>query len=186
MRIIAGLFRGSSLYQPIDKQTRPLKDITRESIFNLLLHSKKISVKLCDNRVLDIFSGTGSFGIECISRGAKEVTFIEKYEPVIKVLEKNINKLKIQNQCSIIKKDFFDLKTKNLIKPYDFIFIDPPFGLKNMYELINIIIKRKLLTKYGIIIIHRHKKSLDTFPDLLVEIEQRVYGNSKITFLTLT
>ena len=186
MRIIAGLFRGSTLYQPIDKQTRPLKDMTRESIFNLLLHSKKINARLSDYRVLDIFSGTGSFGIECISRGAKEVTFIEKYEPIIKVLENNINKFKIQNQCSIIKKDFYDLKTKDLMKPYDFIFIDPPFKLKNTYELINIIIKRKLLRKYGIIIIHRHKKSLDIFPNILEEIEKRVYGKSKITFLTLT
>ena len=69
MRIIGGNFRGKKLFLPKDKNTRPLKDIVKESIFNLMQHSKKINLNIENSSVLDLFSGSGSFGIECISRG---------------------------------------------------------------------------------------------------------------------
>ena len=78
MRIIAGKLKGSSLYLPKDKNTRPLKDLARESIFNLLTHSNKISFQLEQSNVLDLYAGTGSFGLECLSRQAKSVCFVEK------------------------------------------------------------------------------------------------------------
>ena len=76
MRIIAGKLKGSSLHMPKNKNTRPLKDLARESIFNLLTHSNKISFKFEKSNILDLYSGTGSFGLECISRDAKSVFFI--------------------------------------------------------------------------------------------------------------
>ena len=79
MRIISGKYRGKKLYLPMDKETRPLKDLVKESIFNLLSHSKKIFVDIKDSSVLDLFSGSGSFGLECISRGSENVIFFEKY-----------------------------------------------------------------------------------------------------------
>ena len=75
MRIIGGNFKGKKILKPYDKSTRPLKDIVRESIFNIIEHSKNEYVDLEGARILDLFSGTGSFGIECISRGAAEVIF---------------------------------------------------------------------------------------------------------------
>jgi len=92
MRIISGDLRGSTLYITKDKTTRPLKDMVRESIFNLLIHSNKISFQLEQSNVLDLYSGTGSFGLECVSRGAAEVAFIEKDKKAIKILEKNTAK----------------------------------------------------------------------------------------------
>ena len=77
MRIIAGKLKGTTLHIPKDKNTRPLKDIVRESIFNLLTHSKKISLKLEQSNILDLYSGTGSFGLECLSRQAVSVCFVE-------------------------------------------------------------------------------------------------------------
>ena len=76
MRIIAGKFKGTTLYIPKHKKTRPLKDIVRESIFNFLNHSNKISFQLEQSNVLDLYSGTGSFGLECLSRYAEKVFFI--------------------------------------------------------------------------------------------------------------
>ena len=76
MRIIAGKLKGSVLHIPKDKNTRPLKNLARESIFNLLTHSNKISLKLKQSNVLDLYAGTGSFGLECLSRQAKSVYFI--------------------------------------------------------------------------------------------------------------
>ena len=79
MRIISGKFKGKKIIQPKDIQTRPLKDLTKESIFNIIKHSKKFSINLKESEILDLFSGTGSFGIECLSREAKFVTFVENY-----------------------------------------------------------------------------------------------------------
>ena len=73
MRIIAGKLKGCTLHIPKDKITRPLKDIARESIFNLLTHSNKILLRLKQSNVLDLYAGTGSFGLECLSRQAKRI-----------------------------------------------------------------------------------------------------------------
>ena len=81
MRIISGIFKGKKILQPKDQKTRPLKDLTKESIFNIIEHSKKFKVELKNSIILDLFSGTGSFGIECLSRNAKKVIFVENYAP---------------------------------------------------------------------------------------------------------
>ena len=94
MRIIAGEYRGKNLFLPKDKNTRPLRDSVKENIFNLITHSKKIKIKLSESCVLDLFAGTGSFGIECLSRGAKEVTFFENYPEAIEILKRNLNTLR--------------------------------------------------------------------------------------------
>jgi len=94
MRIISGKFKGIKLQLPINKKIRPLKDMVKESVFNFLIHSNKTSFQLQNSLILDLYSGVGSFGLECLSRGAKKVTFIEKDEEAIKFLEKNIEKLK--------------------------------------------------------------------------------------------
>ena len=80
MRIIGGNLRGKKILTPTDKSTRPLRDLVRESIFNIIEHSKNEFVNLNRAKVLDLFSGTGSFGLECISRGAAKVYFFENFK----------------------------------------------------------------------------------------------------------
>ena len=82
MRIIGGFLKGRKIFNPVDNSTRPLKDMVRESIFNILNHSKNESVNLKKSKILDLFSGTGSFGLECISRGASKVFFFENYKSI--------------------------------------------------------------------------------------------------------
>ena len=96
MRIIAGKLKGSTLHIPKDKTTRPLKDLARESIFNLLTHSNKISLQLEQSNILDLYAGTGSFGLECLSRQAGRVCFIEKKKDTVEILKRNIEKLKVK------------------------------------------------------------------------------------------
>ena len=91
MRIISGKFKGKKIIQPSDKNTRPLKDLAKESIFNLVKHSKLLNIDLKNSNILDLFSGTGSFGIECLSRGVKKVYFVENYKPILNILKKNVN-----------------------------------------------------------------------------------------------
>jgi len=90
MRIISGYLKGRKIILPKNKTTRPLKDLTKESIFNILQHSNLINFNIEKSRILDLFAGVGSFGLECISRGAESVTFCENYPEALKVLEKNI------------------------------------------------------------------------------------------------
>ena len=98
MRIISGKYKGRNLNFVSSKITRPLKDSVRENIFNILEHSNKIDSKIINSEILDLYSGTGSFGIECISRGAKKVTFVEKDENAISILKKNLDKLSIKKK----------------------------------------------------------------------------------------
>ena len=83
MRIISGSFKGKKILEPQDIKTRPLKDLTKESIFNIINHSNKFKINLNNSIILDLFSGVGSFGIECLSRDAKCVVFVELDNGVI-------------------------------------------------------------------------------------------------------
>ena len=89
MRIIGGKLRGKKILPPKDDKTRPLRDLVKESIFNLLNHSSKINFQMENSVILDLFSGSGSFGLECISRGANNVTFVENYHEALIVLKKS-------------------------------------------------------------------------------------------------
>ena len=184
MRIISGNFKGKKLFLPNDKNTRPLKDLVKESIFNLISHSKKIDLDIQDSTVLDLFSGTGSFGIECLSRKAKKVIFFENYKDVIKILEKNLNLIKNKNSYLIFKEDCFKfLNSENMIDScFDIVFIDPPYKETKINEILEIIYKRKILSPKGVIIVHRHKKDNLELYNKINFFEERIYGNSKIFF----
>ena len=183
MRIIGGKFKGKKLLEPKDKETRPLKDLTKESIFNIINHSNKFSINIKKAYILDLFSGVGSFGIECLSQGASHVTFIEKYEGVLPILKKNLNNLKSEIGYEIIETDILNkFQFKSLKLRYDVIFLDPPYKERALENILNKIIENKTLKDDGIIIIHRHKKEIDTFPKNFHLIDQKKYGISKIIF----
>ena len=169
---------------PKDKNTRPLKDIARESIFNILTHSNKISLKLEQSNILDLYSGTGSFGLECLSRQAASVCFVESKKNAIEVLEKNIKKLKVKNKIKIFFNDIFDLieKQKVLKSKFNLIFCDPPYKDTNVEKLIKLIFYKKLIIKNGIIILHRNKMTKEKLPNYFEIVDESTYGMSKIIF----
>ena len=175
MRVIGGKFRGKKLLETKDKQTRPLKDLTKESILNIINHSSKFSVNINKANVLDLFSGVGSFGIECLSQGVSHVTFIEKYEGVLPILKKNLNNLKSEINYEIIESDILNrFEFKSLKLRYDLIFLDPPYKEKALENILNKIIENRILKKNGIIIIHRHRKEIDKFPKNFQLIEKHL------------
>ena len=157
---------------------------------NTLTHSNKISFQLEQSNVLDLYSGVGSFGLECVSRQAAEAVFIEKEKEAVKILEKNIQKLKIKDETKIFSDDVF-----NVIKKYDkfffdqlsdmkldLIFCDPPFKDTKINDLIKLIISKNILKKNGIIILHRHKNTEERLTIDFKIVDKRVYGLSKIIF----
>ena len=184
MRIISGSNKGKKLIMPNDKATRPLKDMAKESIFNILAHAKYINFHLKDSKVLDLFSGIGSFGLECISRGSKFVFFLENYSPVLEILRNNIANLKYENKSKVINIDAFKIN-KNTFKidqKFQIIFCDPPYKEKKIKLLIENLITLDILEKNGVIIIHRKKGELDTYPNKFKVIETKNYGLSTFVF----
>ena len=136
--------------------------------------------------MLDLFSGTGSFGIECLSRGAKEVIFFENYSNSIKVLKDNIFNLKLESKTKVYESNAYNLKDSNLNnKIFDVIFLDPPFKDKEINILINQIKILKIADINTIIIIHRNKKSVDNISEFLNILDEKNYGLSKILFSKL-
>ena len=184
MRIISGKFKGKKLLLPKDKNTRPLKDLVKESIFNLLAHSKKMRVNLKNSSILDLFSGSGSFGIECLSRESKYVYFFENYFEAIKILEKNLLLFKNEKEIKIFKDDCFEYfnSDKKIDIKFDIIFIDPPYKEIKINMLIEMIILRKLLKKDGILIIHRHINDQVVITEKIKILDTRTYGVSKVYF----
>jgi len=184
MRIISGKFKGKKIIQPKDIQTRPLKDLTKESIFNIINHSNKFKINLRNSNVLDLFSGVGSFGIECLSRGVNQVIFIENYDKVLTILKKNLDNLKNIENYKIFELNIVDgITFKNFNIKFDIIFLDPPFKDKNLKNVLSNIINTDILKKEGIVIVHRHKNEKDSFPNELKIIEEKKYGLSKVIFL---
>ena len=186
MRIISGLFKGKKILEPKDNKTRPLKDLTKESIFNIIKHSNKFEIDLINAQILDLFSGVGSFGLECLSRGVKKVVFIEDYDRVLSVLKKNLSNLKSTRNYEIFESNIYKVVTFNNLKDkFDIIFLDPPYKDKQIPSLFKNIKNSKILNKNGIIIIHRHKKEKDIFPNEFNVVEEKIYGLSKIIILSL-
>lgn len=117
MRIIAGTHRGKKLLEYYVDKTRPTTDRVKENVFNLL--SNYININ--GIRVLDLFAGTGAYGIECLSRGAGYVHFNDHDTMAVNVIKKNLGQ--IWRNCSVTKKDFLSALDGN----YDLIFLDPPY-----------------------------------------------------------
>ena len=132
MRIISGKFRGRKLIKFNKEGIKPTTDKMRESIFNIVISYLKINEK--NNNipfekfnVLDIFAGTGALGLESISRGAENVTFIEKSKDNLRVLYKNIDHLKVSKKVKIIKRSI--RMVKKIDGKFDLIFMDPPYQM---------------------------------------------------------
>ena len=185
MRIISGFLKGKKLDFLKSATTRPLRDFVKENIFNVINHSNLINVKLENAKVLDIYSGVGSFGIECISQGAKRITFIENDNKALSTLKENLNNLKIEEQTEIFneKTSSFFNRSNNESK-FEIIFFDPPFAENFFVEELKVIKNSSIYRKKHIIIIHREDNSKDELDKIINILLTRNYGRSKVIFGT--
>ena len=175
MKIIAGKYKGRTINTINDRSTRPMLGVAREGIFNSLQFSFENSV------VLDLFAGSGSMGIEALSRGAKYVTFIDNSNDCINQIKNNLKEY--EKDYSVI-----NLNVTNYISEttsnYDIIFYDPPF--EYLSEKVNLDIEElsNNLKGEGFIVIHRHSNSPSTVVPKDVELyKEKNYGQSKILIL---
>ena len=161
MRIISGKFRGKKLIKFNKEGIKPTTDKMRESIFNIVISYLKINEK--NNNlpfegfnVLDIFAGTGALGLEAISRGAENVTFIEKSRDNLRVLYKNIDLLKVSEKVKIIKRSI--RKVKKIDGQFDLIFMDPPYQMDLIIKkTLKKILDFKIIKKETVIVIEYAK-----------------------------
>ncbi len=182
MRIISGVLKGRVIDFLKNTKTRPLKDAVKENIFNILKHSNLINVKIENSNVLDLYSGVGSFGIECISNGAEKVTFIEQDPVAANILNKNLIELSIENRSKVYKNKIEDILASNFNEKFHIFFLDPPFSDINFFYNLKLVKEKKIFEKNHIVIIHRDKKTNDEFKDILNIIQVNHYGRSKIIF----
>ncbi len=182
MRIISGIFKGKSISFLKSKITRPLKDSVKENIFNIINHSNLLNIKLINANVLDLYSGIGSFGIECLSRGAKKITFVEKDNHAIEILNKNLKDLSIKKKCLVKRDEIKKFLNSEKLDKFNIIFLDPPFAENKYVEELEIIKKNKIYYKDHVVIIHREKKTIDNLSHIFKPFMIKKYGRSKIIF----
>ena len=183
MRIISGKHRNKKLFFSKNLKTRPLKDNVRENIFNILMHSKSFEVKIQKSYILDLYAGAGSFGLECLSREASKVYFVEKDKDAIINLKKNIKNLKFENRSMIFEDDVFkyakNIKSK---KEFNIVFLDPPYKDEKYIDIIQILKNKNVFNENHIVIAHREKNSDLKINRYLNIIEKRIYGRSEVFF----
>ena len=183
MRIIAGTAKGKKIITPVDDKTRPLKDMVRESIFNIINHSGLSYSRLENSCILDLFSGVGSFGLEAISRGAKKVYFFENYGPSIDLLKKNLVNLSFLEKASLCENDIYNQGNfKGINSKIDIVFLDPPYKENNITIILDYLYQSNLLTSDTLLILHRHKKTKDNFKKNFKIAREEIYGSAKIIF----
>jgi len=182
MRVISGSLKGRLIDFLKNDKTRPLKDSVKENIFNIIKHSRLINLNIENSKVLDLYSGIGSFGIECVSRGAKKVTFVERDINALKILKRNLTTLTILNKTKIYSNEIENILIKNKDEKFNIFFFDPPFKDLKFMNNIKLIKENKLFQKEHIVIIHRERKTVDNFENFLRIIETKNYGRSKIIF----
>tara|TARA_Y100000591_G_scaffold203757_1_gene176412 strand:+ start:5821 stop:6381 length:561 start_codon:yes stop_codon:yes gene_type:complete len=182
MRIISGKYKGKNINFIKNSTTRPLKDSVKENIFNILVHSPKVKIKIENSSVLDLYSGIGSFGLECISRGARKITFVEENKDALKLLKNNLSKLSNLDNIELINSNIEKYLDQNLIEKYEIFFLDPPFSDKLFLKNLERIKKNKLYVNNHIVVLHRERKSDDNLADVLKVFEVKFYGKSKIIF----
>jgi len=151
LRIISGELKGRWINVPKSNLIRPTTSRVKETLFNLLTNE----ISFNNIKVLDLYAGSGSLGIESLSRGAAEVHFVEKNFKIYKNLLENIKTLEVENCCSLFKVSAEKFSQSQINSSYDLILADPPFFKDDIYQVVQNIITNKYLRKNSIMVVER-------------------------------
>ena len=179
MRVISGNLRGTKLYTLEGLDTRPTLDRVKESLFNI------INFDLKDSAFLDLFAGSGAIGIEAKSRGANKVVMCEKSRDAVKIINKNLEKTRLENEIKLYNMDFEKCIQNELNEKFDIIYLDPPYKTDYAYKAAKQILEKQLLNKDGIIILETDIEQIveKQFENLNLEaINKKKYGRACLLF----
>jgi len=177
IRVISGIYKGKRLNKVRSSLVRPIPDKLKETLFNIIHQDVKGSL------FLDGFAGTGSVGIEALSRGAEKVVFIDEYYPAIKVIKANLKKCGAENRVQVIHKEFnrgiIQLAKESM--KFDMVFLDPPYKLLEERNPLKVIKKREVLKSGGKIILRHYFKT--KFEAKYYELKRQVtIGDDTLSF----
>ncbi len=182
MRIIAGQLRGRQLLPPAGEATRPITDRAKQSLFDIL------SPLIDAANVYDCFAGTGSMGLECISRGAMAVTFFESDRSAVKLLRENINSLNVTDSSTVVSTNLFEWFAKSASPPLaiNLIFLDPPYRFlrqqADQLRELAITLTEKHLANDAIVVFRHDAADTLALPPLVSD-DIRTYGSMMIELL---
>jgi len=182
LRIISGSRRGHRLVDWEENGIRPMRDFVRSALFNILADL------VADARFLDLFCGTGSVGLEALSRGAREATFVDRSPGACRIVRRNLDVLGFLDQGSILQRDYAigidHLERRG--KRYDLIFVGPPYDKGLAEAALRLIAGHAILAKDGLTISEvRNKTHLDDRYGPLERVDKRVYGDNVLDFYGL-
>jgi len=188
MRIISGIRRGMNILPPNGSETRPITDRVKESIFDVLYKYNLIE----DRYVGDLFCGTGSFGLEMLSRGAKEAVFVDADRRAIEVLRKNIEKAKFTEQSKVVCGSAFRIGAPiGVGRKCSLVFVDPPYvmsrdagGKSQLAGLLKLLPEQ--ITDDGLVVVRTEKEVnlLDSYGSLRI-IDKRVWSKMTVAFFAI-
>lgn len=187
MRITGGTLRGRTLKTPTDRSVRPTSDKVRQALFNIL------GERVVDARVLDLFAGSGSLGLEALSRAAAHATFVEKDHRALKVIHENVEVLGVAERATLRRLDFV-ARPERLRDPagsFDVVFLDPPYRMSEEIEpdsklgrLLEAIWREDIAAADALVVLE-HRKRAKIFGDWrhFQISDVRSYGDTSLTFL---
>ena len=172
MRVISGKSKGRKLKEPSDYAIRPTTDMVKESVFNI------IQFDIEGRRVLDLFAGTGQLGIECLSRGASECTFVDMSAEVIGLVKSNLKTCGLT--ARVVRDDSLSFLKRG--ERFDLIFLDPPYAEELLSQALRIIYSVDILNEGGIIVCESPREKLLPEPEApYYKIKEYRYGRVKLT-----
>ena len=176
MRVIAGEAKGKTLKPVPGTGTRPITDRVKESLFNILRWS------IPDCRFLDLYAGTGSVGIEALSRGAGEAVFVEKAAKAVKIVKENLRTTQTSHRAKVVHDDVFRFVTR-IHEPFDIIYVAPPQYQGLWSKTLLALDEGSLLSASGTITVQIFPKEFEPLPLKQFAItDQRKYGSTMLCF----
>jgi 16S rRNA (guanine(966)-N(2))-methyltransferase RsmD len=179
MRITGGILRGRRLITPKSPSIRPMRDAVRAALFSIL------GDLVSGSRFLDLFAGTGSVGIEALSRGAKHAVFVDNSAEAVKIIEENLHNLGLEGQATVYREDVF--KALQLLsrrdEQFDLVFIGPPYGEDLARRTLEHLAYRDILSEGAVVAAEIFKKEGTGFERRygeLVLFDERAYGDNLI------
>jgi len=180
MRIIGGEFKGRRFNPPAKNwPTRPTTDYAKEGLYNVLANK----IDFSEIAFLDLFGGTGNHCYEMISRGCEDATYVDKFPGCVKFVYKIKEELKIGDELRIHLMDVFRFVKKAESDRYDVIFAGPPYGLKIIDTIPDLIFEHNLLKEKGFLILE-HNPNVD-FSDHPLKFDERNYGKTIFSFFSI-
>ncbi len=182
MRIVGGSLRGRPIAVPSGRSVRPTSDRAREAVFNILAHG--MGVDLHGARVLDLFAGSGAYGLEALSRGAASVVLIDNAAPSLAVIQTNIEGLEVADRARVVRADAARLTNgADIPGPFDLVFLDPPYDEGLEAAALESLASAELLDERAVCVVETRSNHDFEAPMGYAVEDRRTYGQARISFL---